>query len=434
MAMMTTMKKPKPAVVKPAAPATPAAPSNGLMTAPRPATPTAPTVQRPTATTPAPAAPATPAPAAPPAPAPAAPVAPPPAPPQNGLGTAPTEPQPGDPTYTGYEDSTEVLVNEMASQDSLLMQQAATSGLQTANDRGMINSSMSAGAAQAATLDYIVPIASQDASQNFTKNMSGLETQQELVLAEFDRETQAMLQKTQIMADAMQAELDRELALEQQASEQGFEAEQLETQLAFEAAQTESQQAFEASQAAAQQAFEQELLASDQAFSQQMAEFEAEQAAAAQAFEASLQDDAQDYEQQMAEFAAQQEAEQRAFEQALIEDSQQFEQEMAEFEAQQLEEQRAFEAQQAELDRQIQTALAEMDLEETDQAAATAMITDAWSDYNAMYAEIMSNPDLSAEEREAQILTNQEMLDDRITYTTELYNVAFDWPENVWDV
>jgi hypothetical protein len=373
MAMMTT-RKPKPTLMKPTAPAMPTAPNNGLMTAtaapataktapvtPRPPNPAAP------ATTPAPVAtPAAPQTKPTPAAAPAAPVTP-----RNGLGAAP-----GDPTYTGYQDSTAVLVNDMAQQDSLLMQQAATSGLQTANDRGMVNSSMAAGASQAATLDYIVPIASQDAAQNFNKNMSGLEQRQNLQMAKFDRNTQQTLQKTQIMADSMEAQLDRELALQQQASDQGFEAGQTQVQLEFQTAQLASQQAFEAQQLAAQQAFQ-----------------------------ASLDQSSQDFEQQMAEF-----------------------------EAQQLEEQREFEAQQAELDRQIQTALAEMDLGETDQAAATAMMTDAWSDYNQMYAQILANPDLSAEERQAQIQTNQEMLDDRITYTTELYGVAFDWPENPWDV
>jgi len=265
--------------------------------------------------------------------------------------------------YTGREDDVSVLVNDMAKQDSLLMQQAATSGLQTANDRGMANSSMSAGASQAATLDYITPIASQNATQSFNKNMSGLQTQQDLVLAEFDRDTQQKLQRTQLRADSRQAGLDR-----------NFQTETMQAEQAFSAGQTAAQQAFEAEQLAAQQSFQSGEAQSDRDFVQ----------------------------------------------------------EQMDFEAQQTQDARDFQAAQADLDRQMQAALAEMELSDADQTAANAMMTDAFGDYNQMYAQILANPDLSADERISQINTNQQMLEDRIGFTQDLYDATFDWPASPW--
>ena len=279
-----------------------------------------------------------------------------------GLGAQPAM---GDPMYTGREDDVSVLVNDMAKQDSLLMQQAATSGLQTANDRGMVNSSMGAGAAQAATLDYITPIASQNATQEFNKNMSGLQTQQDLVLAEFDRETQETLQRTQLRADSRQANLDRT-----------FQTETMQAEQAFSATQTSAQQAFEAEQLAAQQSFQSGEAQTDRDFVQ----------------------------------------------------------EQMDFDAQQTQDARDFQAAQADLDRQLQAAMAEMDVSGADQAAANALMTEAFSDYNQMYAQILANPDLTAEERNSQIATNQEMLDDRLSFTQDLYDTTFDWPELPWNV
>lgn len=67
-------------------------------------------------------------------------------------------------------DSVVDEVNKITSQDSALMQAAKTEGLKVANSRGLLNSSIAAGAAQDATLKYAMPLASQEASQNFERN------------------------------------------------------------------------------------------------------------------------------------------------------------------------------------------------------------------------------------------------------------------------
>ena len=55
------------------------------------------------------------------------------------------------------------------------MQRAATSGMQFANQRGLLNSSMAAGAAQGAMIDRAMPIAQQDAQQAWQRDNMNLE-------------------------------------------------------------------------------------------------------------------------------------------------------------------------------------------------------------------------------------------------------------------
>ena len=72
--------------------------------------------------------------------------------------------------YSASDESTNVsnIVAEMLGKDSRLTQQAETQGLQTANRRGLLNSSMAAQASEAALLDRVVPMASQESDQRFT--------------------------------------------------------------------------------------------------------------------------------------------------------------------------------------------------------------------------------------------------------------------------
>lgn len=68
------------------------------------------------------------------------------------------------------DDSVANKVTALTKQDSPLMQAAATEGLKIANRRGLLNSSIAAGASTGAALDRALPIASQDASQDFQRN------------------------------------------------------------------------------------------------------------------------------------------------------------------------------------------------------------------------------------------------------------------------
>ena len=57
-------------------------------------------------------------------------------------------------------------MDDLLKSDSPYMQQAATAGKQMAGSRGLLNSSMAAGAAQGAAISAAMPIAAQDAQTN----------------------------------------------------------------------------------------------------------------------------------------------------------------------------------------------------------------------------------------------------------------------------
>lgn len=70
------------------------------------------------------------------------------------------------------DDSVANGVTKLMAQDSPLMQQARTKGLQSANARGLLNSSMAVNAAEDAAYTAALPIASQDASQAMQTNLA----------------------------------------------------------------------------------------------------------------------------------------------------------------------------------------------------------------------------------------------------------------------
>ena len=83
-------------------------------------------------------------------------------------------------TDTVQDDSTvESRLNNLLSQGSDFMDRAAFRGTQMANRRGMLNSSMAAGAAQASAIDAALPIAQQDASTFFKQQQENQRYQNE---------------------------------------------------------------------------------------------------------------------------------------------------------------------------------------------------------------------------------------------------------------
>ena len=75
-----------------------------------------------------------------------------------------------------YEDDDVVnQMNKITSQDSDYMKLARTSGLQTANKRGLLNSSIAAGASQAEALRAAAPLAGQNASQAASRNLARIQ-------------------------------------------------------------------------------------------------------------------------------------------------------------------------------------------------------------------------------------------------------------------
>jgi hypothetical protein len=80
-------------------------------------------------------------------------------------------------TWKTEDDSVEGKVTGLVSQDSPLIQQAREQGAQSANRRGLLNSSIAAGASQAAAYNVALPIAQQDATQTAQKNLESEQQQ-----------------------------------------------------------------------------------------------------------------------------------------------------------------------------------------------------------------------------------------------------------------
>ena len=70
-------------------------------------------------------------------------------------------------------DTAQGQLGSMLDSDSPLMKRAETKGKQFANQRGLLNSSMAAGAAQGAMIDRATPIAQQDAGARQDLNKLG---------------------------------------------------------------------------------------------------------------------------------------------------------------------------------------------------------------------------------------------------------------------
>lgn len=93
---------------------------------------------------------------------------------QTAVGT-PTQPlAPIDPA-TYENDDVVNQMNNITSQDSDYMKLARTSGLQTANKRGLLNSSIAAGASQASALAAAAPLAQQNSQNMASRNLARIQ-------------------------------------------------------------------------------------------------------------------------------------------------------------------------------------------------------------------------------------------------------------------
>ncbi len=84
-------------------------------------------------------------------------------------------------------------LEEILDSDGPLMKRARARGLQSANARGLSNSTMAAEAGEAAVLDVALPIGSQDAGQKFTSELSAQEFGQSRVLQHSEIQNQQWL-------------------------------------------------------------------------------------------------------------------------------------------------------------------------------------------------------------------------------------------------
>jgi hypothetical protein len=88
--------------------------------------------------------------------------------------------------YEEKDESVESRITGLLSKDNAYMQKAQTRAKQYSESRGLQNSSIAATAGVSAAIDAALPIASQDASQAYGRNLSAQESRQQSGLLEQD--------------------------------------------------------------------------------------------------------------------------------------------------------------------------------------------------------------------------------------------------------
>jgi hypothetical protein len=175
------------------------------------------------------------------APAPGAPPAAPateykPIPPADGLlATAvgsPTDPLPPIDPKTYEDDDVVNQMNRITSQDSDYMKLARTSGLQTANKRGLLNSSIAAGASEAEALKAAAPLAQQNSQNMASRNLARVQGYFEGERQDKDIANKLVMQGIDIKADEAHDVRDLEARLQVQGIDIAARSEELGRQLA----------------------------------------------------------------------------------------------------------------------------------------------------------------------------------------------------------
>lgn len=115
------------------------------------------------------------------------------------------------PSYSRRDDSVVNALTRITSKDSPLMRQAETSGLQSANRRGLLNSTMAVKAASDAAYAAAVPIASQEGAQASSENLANLDAQTRIALQGMTIDAADRQQQNEIGYQTSMKELDRSL-------------------------------------------------------------------------------------------------------------------------------------------------------------------------------------------------------------------------------
>ena len=117
-------------------------------------------------------------------------------------------------TSTGYtpkgfvvtpDQTVQGQLSKVIADDSPLIQQARTRAAQAANARGLLNSSIAQGAAQAAMVDTALPIAQQDANTYFTANTKSVDAENAASAFGAQASNQASLTNAQLGTDVSKA-------------------------------------------------------------------------------------------------------------------------------------------------------------------------------------------------------------------------------------
>jgi hypothetical protein len=137
-----------------------------------------------------------------------------------GMFYQPPLPNMGTPKGTGVADNraytrtmqpgetAEHRLNQMTAKPSEYMQNASRRGLEQAASRGMLNSSMAAGASQRAALEAAMPIAEADAGRVFTAGSQNLEAMNQNLMQERDIANRVLMNREGLANSEALAELE----------------------------------------------------------------------------------------------------------------------------------------------------------------------------------------------------------------------------------
>ena len=192
------------------------------------------------------------------------------------LGPKPPEPTapPPLPGFNGFGDakpSTNVadVVAEIVGEDSPLMQRARTEGTQIGNRRGVMNSSVTAGASMNAILDRAIPMAQQTAQQRFQADQAKERFGEAQAMSAQEFEQSGALSEQQSLQQMEQAA--QAFGYGQQLSEQESLQRITETRSQFQEQGLLSAQEFQQQGQLSEQEFQQQTGMSRQAYQQDLA-------------------------------------------------------------------------------------------------------------------------------------------------------------------
>ena len=132
-------------------------------------------------------------------------------------------------------------LDQMLQSDSALMRRAATQGRQMANQRGLLNSSMAAGAAQGAMIDRAQPFALQDSNNLMQNARQNAAAQNEMNMLQGSTLADSFLNNQQFQQQSALQAQDYDIRSGLQEQQAGLQAQQEAQRFGYEQALTEQQ-------------------------------------------------------------------------------------------------------------------------------------------------------------------------------------------------
>lgn len=290
--------------------------------------------------------------------------------------------------FTQREDRVDRIAADMMKRDNPLMAKARASGMQVANRRGLLNSSLAAATAESAALDQVVPMAGQTAGQEFQKNRAGQDYGISRGLA---------AQASDLRREEMKDAYGYDNALLREGAQQDRKG--IWTSSRADRASTKAEYGLRSDLSAQEAEQQRRGIRTDYRERGRLSEQEAEQAVEAMRREYGMREG----------FARTQG---RIDRRAQSQDE-------------------GFRARQAEFQREAEEKLARLNLSGDSKRLAQTALDASFSNYEDNVRSILSNPDIPASERTRMIDASKQMLRRRTDLTAKLYKNDMEWPGGV---